>query len=41
MYNDRANPIDNIFTKTFEINPEQPGGPFAPMIFGNGGIEHM
>ena len=38
--NDRASPMDNIIKVTNEVKQWQ-GGPFAPQIFGNAGLEHQ
>lgn len=41
-FSDRTNPIQNFLEKTIELMPteEQPKG-FAPLMFGNAGLEHM
>jgi sterol carrier protein 2 len=41
-FTDRANPLEDFLSKTIEIRPteETPKG-FAPLMFGNAGMEHM
>ena len=40
-YPDRTNPLDKFVIRTIELNPPKPGTPFAPVMFGNAGLEHI
>ena len=40
-YQDRTNPLDKHFIKTYDILQKVDPAPFAPQIFGNAAIEHM